>query len=148
MNKITFKLKSLLINESSKKRDKLIQELTKEHQHLIELYNKIKQETNPKKKLKLLKDFYYEYNLHMLKEEKQLYNYLYIKYRFIPDKQEYIQQKHKDIKDITNFIEEFAKKYSKVESIQTEEFEKEFETLGKILTQRIKTEEEKLFSLY
>ena len=146
INKITFKLKSLLINESSKKREKLTYELAQEHQHLIELIKKIKQEQNYKKKLKLLKKFYYEYNLHTLKEEKQLYNYLKIKYKFLPDKQEYIQQKHKEIKDITNFIEEFAKKYSK--NIQTEEFEKEFKTLENILVQRIKLEEEKLFSLY
>ena len=148
MYKLAFKFKSLFINENSLYQDKLIQELHQEHKKLFELYTKITNENNPKKKLNLLKKFYYDYHLHILKEDKQLYSHLLVKYKFVPEKYEFIKQKQEEMKNITSFIEDFAKKYSNLESIQTEDFKKDLATLGEALTKRVEFEEKELYSFY
>ena len=148
MYKLAFKLKSLFINENTSYQNKLILNLHSEHKKLFDLYTKIVNETNHKKKLNLLKKFYYDYHLHILKEDKQLYSHLLVKYKFIPEKYEFIKQKQEEMKNITSFIEEFAKKYSTLKSIQTEEFENDLKTLGEELSKRVKFEEEKLYSFY
>ena len=148
MYKLAFKFKSLFINENSLYQDKLIQELHQEHKKLFELYTKITNENNPKKKLNLLKKFYYDYHLHILKEDKQLYSHLLVKYKFVPEKYEFIKQKQEEMKNITAFIEDFAKKYSNLESIQTDDFKKDLANLGEALTKRVEFEEKELYSFY
>ena len=147
-NKLAFKFKSLLINKNSIYQQKLIQELNKEHQHLFNLYVQITKETNLKKKLNLLKKFYYDYHLHILKEDKQLYAHLLVKYKFQPEKYEFIKQKQDEMKEITNFIENFANKYTNINSLQTEDFQKDLEILGEALTKRVEFEENELYSFY
>ena len=147
-NKLAFKFKSFFIKENSSYQDKLIQELHQEHKNLFELYTKIINETNPKKRLNLLKKFYYDYHLHILKEDKQLYSYLLVKYKFVVEKHEFIKQKQEEMKNITTFIENFAKKYSTIDSIQTENFEKDLNILGEALTKRVEFEEKELYSFY
>ena len=148
MYKFTFKVKSFFINENSLYQDKLIKDLNKEHQNLFETYIKITKEENLKKKLKLLKKFYYDYHLHILKEDKQLYKHLLVKYKFDTDKAKLIEEKQKEMKDITDFIENFAQKYSNIENLQTNEFNKDLEILGEALTKRVEFEENELYSLY
>ena len=148
MYRLTFKFKSLFIKENTLYQNKLIQELNQEHQNLFNLYLKISKETNHKKKLNLLKKFYYDYHLHILKEDKQLYSHLFIKYRFIPETYKFIKEKQEEMKKITEFIESFAKKYSTIESIKKENFNTYLEKLGEALTQRVEFEENKLYTFY
>jgi len=148
MYKLAFKFKSLFIKENSMYQDKLIKELNKEHQNLFELYLKITQEKNPKKRLNLLKKFYYDYHLHILKEDKQLYSHLLVKYKFAPEKYQFIKEKQEEMKKITEFIENFAKKYSTVETIEDENFENDIKTLGEALRKRVEFEENELYYFY
>jgi len=148
MHKLAFKVKSLFIKENTLYQKKLIKELTKEHEELFKLYTQIKNEENPQKKLNLLKKFYYEYHLHILKEEKNFYSHLLIKYKFVPEKLEFIKEKQKEINKITEFIENFAQKYSTLESLKNKEFQKDLDKLGYELTKRVEFEEMELYSLY
>ena len=148
MYKFTFKLKSFFINENKSYQENLIKNLHKEHKNLFELYIKITKENNLKKRLKLLKKFYYDYHLHILKEDKQLYTHLLIKYRFVPEKSKIIETKQKEMKDITAFIEDFAKQYSTVESLENEKCQKDLQILGEALTKRVEFEENELYSFY
>ena len=52
------------------------------------------------------------------------------------------------MQDITNFIENFAKKYSTIEAIQTQDFEKDLQTLGDALVKRVEFEENELYKYY
>jgi len=148
MKTMSFKIKSLFIKEKDTYQNKLIKELNEEHQNLINIYFKITKDKHPKKKLKFLKKFYSNYHLHILKEDKQLYTYLLIKYKFIEDKYNLIKEKQKEMMQITAFIENFASKYSNVWAIQTEEFKKDLEILGEALSKRVEFEENILYSLY
>lgn len=147
-NKLAFKFKSLFITKNSIYQQKLIQELNKEHQHLFNLYVKITEESNLKKKLNLLKKFYYDYHLHILKEDKQLYTHLLVKYKFQIKQYQFIKQKQEEMKEITNFIENFSKKYNNIQSLQTEDFQQDLKTLGEALTKRVEFEENELYSFY
>jgi len=148
MHKLAFKVKSLFIKENTLRQEKLIEELIKEHEELFKLYTQIKNEENPQKKLNLLQKFYYDYRLHILKEEKHLYSHLLVKYKFVPEKLEFIKEKQKEINQITEFVEDFAKKYSTLESLQNEDFPKDLDKLGEELTKRVEFEEMELYSLY
>ena len=148
MYKIMFKVKSLFIQEEFLYKNKLIKQLHKEHQNLFNIYLKLNDEKNPKKRLKLFKKFYYEYNLHVLKEDKQLYTFLLNKYTFIPEIYEKIKNKSDEMKEITKFIEEIAKKYSDIESIDTDEFQHTLDIIGEVLTKRVEFEEKELYFHY
>lgn len=143
-----FKVKSFFINEKEHYQNKLIETLHKEHKNLFDLYTKILEEKDVKKRLKLLQKFYYDYHLHILKEDKQLYTYLLIKYRFMSDENELIKRKQEEMKKITQFIEDFANKYSTEEALKSPDFQKDLEVLGSALTSRVEFEESKLYALY
>jgi len=143
-----FKVKSFFIKEEFLYQNKLIKQLHKEHQKLFDIYLQLNAEKNPKKRLKLLKKFYYEYHLHVLKEDKQLYTFLLNKYTFVPEIYNKIKNKSEEMKGITKFIEEMAKKYSDVEFIDTYEFQKTLDTVGEVLTKRVEFEEKELYSYY
>ncbi len=49
---------------------------------------------------------------------------------------------------ITAFIENFANKYSNINSIKSEEFKKDLETLGGALVKRVEFEENELYKYY
>ena len=148
MYKIMFKLKSFFIQEEFLYQNKLIKQLHKEHQNLFNIYLKLNEEKNPKKRLKLFKKFYYEYHLHILKEDKQLYTFLLSKYTFVPKIYNKIKMKEKEMKEITDFIEGMAKKYSTLEAMNTDEFQKSLDKVGKVLTTRVEFEEKELYSYY
>ena len=148
MYKLRFKFKSLLIKETKLYQNKLIQELQKEHEVLFNLYVKLNDEKKSRKKLKLFKKFYYEYHLHILKEDKQLYTFLLNKYTFVPEIFNRIKKKEQEMKGITAFIERMAEKYSTVEDIESEDFKIDLGTVGKVLTKRVEFEEEELYSYY
>jgi len=148
MYKWAFKFKSLFIKKNSMYQNKLIKTLHKEHQNLFNLYIKITEETNPKKRLNLLQKFYYDYHLHILKEDKQLYAHLLVKYRFVPQKHKFIKEKQDEMIKITEFIENFAKKHSTLEAIESENFQQDLKILGEALTKRVEFEENELYSFY
>ena len=148
MYKIMFKFKSFFIQEEFLYQDKLIRQLHKEHQNLFTIYLKLNEEKNPKKRLKLFKKFYYEYHLHILKEDKQLYTFLLSKYTFVPKIYEKIKKKSEEMKEITNFIEKMAEKYSNIELIDTDEFQKTLDKVGEVLTKRVEFEEKELYFYY
>jgi len=148
MYKCAFKFKSLFIDRNTLYQDKLIQQLHKEHQKLFQLYTKITETSSERKKLSLLKKFYYDYHLHILKEDKQLYTHLLIKYKFVKEKYNIILQKQKEMQGITAFIENFANKYSNIKALKREEFKKDLETLGGALVKRVEFEENELYKYY
>jgi len=146
--KLIFKIKSLFIQEELLYQNTLIEELHKEHQNLFNIFLKLNEEKNPKKRLKLFKKFYYEYQLHILKEDKQLYTFLLNKYRLIPETFNKIKEKEQEMQEFTLFIEEMAKKYLTSSAIESEEFQKDLKTVGEVLTKRIEFEETELYSYY
>jgi len=101
----------------------------------------------------LLKKFYYEYHLHILKEDKQLYTNLLLKFTYVEDKRKVVEERQKEMEGITAFIEDFAlKTLSSVEhgvsGLDVEEFNKKLQFLGDALTKRVQFEEEELYELY
>ena len=148
MHKFRFKIKSLFIGKDIFFQDKLISKLNKEHQNLFALYTKITEIDNSKKRLNLLKKFYYDYHLHILKEDKQLYAHLLHKFTFVERKYNFVKEKQEEMQGITAFIEDFAQKYSTIEAVESEEFKNDLETLGAALVKRVEFEEKELYSYY
>ena len=151
MKGLMFKLKAMRIKTKDTFDSSLIKELHEEHKTLFNLYEKISNEIeneNYKKVLKLLKKFYEAYHLHILKEDKQLYNYLITKFKFFEDEQKEILQKQQEMQEITKFIEEFSNKYNSLEKIKSKEFLSDFKTIGDVLVKRVKYEEEVLYQKY
>ena len=133
----------------------LINGFHKEHQTLIKIYgeiNKSIEKENYKKTKKLLDKFYKNYHKHILKEDNYFYTYLRKKFRQEKntDLLNFIDQKQKEMENITVFIKHFLKKYQSPKTIKNniKEFKKEFESLGTELTKRVEFEEKKLYPLY
>jgi len=148
MYKLRFKFKSMFIKETKLYQNELINNLHKEHQTLFNIYLQLNDEKNNKKRLKLFKKFYYEYHLHILKEDKQLYTFLLNKYTFVPETFNKIKEKEKEMQEITAFIEGMAKKYSTLSAIESEDFQKDLNTVGEVLTKRVEFEEKELYAYY
>ncbi len=146
-----YNLKAKRIKPKRTYNNKLINELNQEHEKLFIIYDKIIETYISKKyrkTLKYLKKFYEAYHLHILKEDKQLYNYLIVKYRFFPEIKNQIIEKQQEMKKITIALEEFVLKYNNTKNIQSEDFLKDLGEIGKALTQRVEFEENELYEKY
>ena len=151
MKGLIFKFKASRIKTDKTYNSKLINELINEHSKLFSLYEQIIDEyknKNYKKTLKLLKKFYELYNLHILKEDKKLYTYLIIKYKFFNDIKNRIIEKQNQMKEITKKLDSFVSKYKSIQQIKNPSFLEELEKLGNALSERVEFEEKELYDKY
>lgn len=148
MNNLLFKIKSFFIEEETLFQKELINELLQEHKKLVAVCIEIEKTEQARKKIKLLNDFYYLYKLHSKKEEKQLYTYLKIKFRFVDKELDKVDKEISKINEISKFVDYFHDKYKTKKSIRTEDFKKDFETITTALVKRVEFEEGELFKKY
>ena len=151
MKGLIYKFKASRIKTDKTYNSKLINELINEHSKLFSLYEQIIDEyknKNYKKTLKLLKKFYELYNLHILKEDKKLYTYLIIKYKFFDDIKNRITEKQNHMKEITKKLDSFVSEYKNIQQIKNPSFLEELEKLGNALSERVEFEEKELYDKY
>ena len=151
MKGLIYKFKAGRIKTDKTYNSKLINELINEHSKLFSLYRQIIDEyknKNYKKTLKLLKKFYELYNLHILKEDKKLYTYLIIKYKFFDDIKNRIIEKQIQMKEITKTLESFVLEYNNLQKIKNPLFLEELKKLGSALNERVEFEEKELYEKY
>ena len=145
-----FKIKKYFKSKKNKSfQDELIDKLHREHEKLFEVVGKMDEAANNKdfKKLKkLIKTFKQELELHVLYEDTNLYEHLYVRYHYYPKVKEEIQKKHNDIKDIAVVVVDFIATHKNLASI--EEFQKDFNIIKDVLVKRVSFEEEILYEIY
>jgi len=129
--------------------DELISKLHKEHEKLFDIVGKMDEaieNKNIRKLKKLINSFKQELELHVLYEDTNLYEHLYLRYHYYPDVREEIQKKHNDIKDIAVVVVDFIATHKNLASI--EEFQKDFNIIKDVLVKRVSFEEEILYEIY
>jgi iron-sulfur cluster repair protein YtfE (RIC family) len=136
-----------------KKTPKLVKNLKKEHQKLLELYQKMETHIASEefsKLLKTLNQFYYKYKKHVLFEDNFLYSKLFNKFEGYDSVIKFLEDTRKELSSLSISLERFLKTYETEEEIKEKfnTFAKDFRTLGEMLRKRIEFEENKLFILY
>jgi len=128
--------------------NELIEKLNKEHQKLFEVVGKMDEAIEAKdiKKLKkLIKIFKQELELHVLYEDTNLYEHLYLRYHYYPDVRVEIEKKHNEIKDIAGVVENFINSHK---DLDLDKFKIEFEVIKDVLVKRVSFEEDVLYEIY
>jgi len=128
----------------------LIDTLKKDHQKLIEVYTKISNAINKddfEQTKILVKEFVGEYNKHILLEDVELYVALEEKYKEKKQILRTIKTIEKDMNNITKTITFFERKYKEITPNNKDLFLEEFRNIGRVLTQRVELEEERLYPL-
>ena len=129
--------------------DELISKLHTEHQKLFTLVGQMDEaieKNNIKKLKKLLNVFKQELELHVLYEDTNLYEHLYLRYHYYPDVRNEIEKKHNEIKDIAVVVADFIATHKNLDSV--EKFEKDFNIIKDVLVKRVSFEEEILYEIY
>jgi len=129
--------------------DELIEKLNKEHQKLFELVeqmDEVIEKDDIKKIKKFLNVFKQELELHLLYEDTNLYEHLYLRYSFYPEVKDAIKQKHEEIKNIGLAVGEFINNHKDLQSVSA--FKKDFEVIKQVLVKRVEFEEEILYDIY
>jgi len=127
----------------------LIEKLHTEHQKLVEIVLEIEQaleESKIRKIKKLLKNFAKELELHLLYEDTNLYEHLYIRYFYYTEIKEKIQAKHNEMKEIAEVVKKFLETHKELKYIEA--FRKDFETIKSVLVKRVEFEEGVLYDIY
>ncbi len=144
-----FKIKKFFKSKKNKSfQDELIDKLHREHEKLFEVVGKMDEAANNKdyKKLKkLINTFKQELELHVLYEDTNLYEHLYVRYHYYPKVKEEIQKKHNEIKDIAVAVEDFINNH---QELNIDEFKEEFKIIKEVLVKRVSFEEEILYDIY
>jgi len=144
-----FKIKKYFKSKKNKYfQDELIDKLHKEHEKLFEIVGKMDEaveKKNVKKLKKLINTFKQELELHVLYEDTNLYEHLYLRYHYYPEIREEIEKKHNEIKDIAVAVEDFINSHKE---LNIDKFEEEFETIKEVLVKRVSFEEEILYDIY
>jgi len=144
-----FKIKKFFKSKKNKSfQDELIDKLHREHEKLFEVVGKMDEAANNKdyKKLKkLINTFKQELELHVLYEDTNLYEHLYVRYHYYPKVKEEIQKKHNEIKDIAVAVEDFINNH---QELNIDEFKEEFKMIKEVLVKRVSFEEEILYDIY
>ena len=144
-----FKIKKFFKSKKNKSfQDELIDKLHREHEKLFEVVGKMDEAANNKdyKKLKkLINTFKQELELHVLYEDANLYEHLYVRYHYYPKVKEEIQKKHNEIKDIAVAVEDFINNH---QELNIDEFKEEFKIIKEVLVKRVSFEEEILYDIY
>jgi len=129
--------------------DELINKLNNEHQKLFDLVGKMDEAADNKdsKKLKkLIEMFKKELELHVLYEDTNLYEHLYLRYHYYEDVKLEIKQKHDEIKDIAIAVQNFIETHQDLKSIN--KFKEDFGMIKNVLVKRVSFEEEILYDIY
>ena len=144
-----FKIKKFFKSKKNKSfQDELIDKLHREHEKLFEVVGKMDEAANNKdyKKLKkLINTFKQELELHVLYEDTNLYEHLYLRYHYYPEVKDSIQKKHNEIKDIAVAVEDFINNH---QELNIDEFKEEFKIIKEVLVKRVSFEEEILYDIY
>ena len=130
---------------------KLIPKFHKDHNKLIEIIesaHKAIEADNIKKSKKQLMKLRTKLLEHFMEEDIKLYNYLKKYYKEDVNKLRTIKMFETTIKDIQKDVLAFLGKYSKENAELDAEFKENFIQMVKKFDTRIKTEEEKLYTLY
>jgi len=129
--------------------DELINKLHKEHQKLFDVVTKMSEAIENKdiKTIqKLITIFTKELELHLLYEDTNLYEHLYLRYHYFNEISKEIERKHNEMKDIAKAVEGFIQKHKNLDNF--EEFVKDFDTVKDVLVKRVAFEEEILYEIY
>jgi len=145
-----FKIKKYFRGKTKKYyQDELINKLNKEHQKLFSLVGKmdeVAEKKDIKKLKKLIEIFKKELELHVLYEDTNLYEHLYLRYHYYPDVKSEIKQKHDEIKDIAVAVQKFIETHQDLNSLT--KFKEDFEVIKQVLVKRVSFEEEILYDIY
>lgn len=131
----------------------LIGSLKGDHKTILALYNDIaiafKEKRYPDVS-SMLGDFKSGLSAHLLTENVRLYIYLDRSLASDPTSSDLIRSFRKEMDDIAKVALGFLKKYETigVDEDLASHFETDFETIGKVLVERIKKEENTLYPLY
>jgi hypothetical protein len=129
--------------------NELIEKLNKEHQKLFDIVTKMDnaiEKKDIKQIKKLISTFKKELELHLLYEDTNLYEHLYLKYYYYDDIREAIKNKHDEMKNIAQAVEDFIATHKDLDNF--DKFVKDFEGIKKVLVKRISFEEETLYDIY
>ena len=129
--------------------DELISKLHIEHQKLFTLVGQMDEaiEKKDSRKLKkLINSFKQELELHVLYEDTNLYEHLYLRYHYYPEVRAEIEKKHNEIKDIAVVVGDFINTHKKLDSL--ERFQEDFNIIKDVLVKRVSFEEEILYEIY
>ena len=137
-----------------KRKDKIteiINDLKKEHQYLLELYNNINENIKNNNFDKVKEDrelFLQELLKHLEKEDNNIYKNIYDLEKIDKTVLETIQKIQKDIEPIANKLLISFKKFKKIDNSNKFNFLYDFNYLGSIILKRINFEEKILYNYF
>jgi len=129
--------------------NELIDKLSNEHQKLFKIVEKMDkaiEKENKKNIKKLISSFKKELELHILYEDTNLYEHLYLRYYYYDDIRDEIEKKHNQMKKIARAVEEFIDNHMQLDNF--EQFIKDFKVIKDVMLKRVEFEEEVLYDLY
>jgi predicted oxidoreductase (fatty acid repression mutant protein) len=129
--------------------NELIDKLSNEHQKLFKIVEKMDkaiEKENKKNIKKLISSFKKELELHILYEDTNLYEHLYLRYYYYDDIRDEIEKKHNQMKKIAQAVEEFIDSHMQLDNF--EQFIKDFKVIKDVMLKRVEFEEEVLYDLY
>jgi hemerythrin len=129
--------------------NELIDKLSNEHQKLFKIVEKMDkaiEKENKKNIKKLISSFKKELELHILYEDTNLYEHLYLRYYYYDDIRDEIEKKHNQMKKIAQAVEEFIDNHMQLDNF--ERFIKDFKVIKDVMLKRVEFEEEVLYDLY
>lgn len=129
--------------------NELIDKLSNEHQKLFKIVEKMDkaiEKENKKNIKKLISSFKKELELHILYEDTNLYEHLYLRYYYYDDIRDEIEKKHNQMKKIAQAVEEFIDNHMQLDNF--EQFIKDFKVIKDVMLKRVEFEEEVLYDLY
>jgi len=145
-----FKIKKYFRGKVNKHyQDELINKLNQEHQKLFSLVGEMDEAVEKgkiRKLKKLVNSFKKELELHVLYEDTNLYEHLYLRYHYYEDVRLAIKRKHDEIKGIAVAVQAFIDTHKELHSV--DEFKKDFEGIKQVLVKRVSFEEEVLYDIY
>ena len=129
--------------------NELIDKLSNEHQKLFKIVEKMDkaiEKENKKNIKKLISSFKKELELHILYEDTNMYEHLYLRYYYYDDIRDEIEKKHNQMKKIAQAVEEFIDNHMQLDNF--EQFIKDFKVIKDVMLKRVEFEEEVLYDLY
>ena len=129
--------------------DELIAKLNKEHQKLFEIVGLIDKSIKNRDKREIkkhIKNFIKTLELHLLYEDSNLYEHLYLRFYYYEESREEIIKKHNQMKEIAKVVESFIETHQELNDFDT--FIEEFKVIKDVLVKRVNFEEEILYELY
>jgi len=145
-----FSIKKYLRSKKNKHyQDELIEKLNKEHTKLFEIVTQMDehiQNENLKQIKKLISKFKKELELHLLYEDTNLYEHLYLRYQYYPEIKNEINAKHEEMKNIAKAVHNFIETH--YDFADFHQFKTDFENVKNVLVKRVSFEEDVLYDIY